>query len=351
MASLVSFVTKMRNDIPPRTASFAGSHGPIAWLGLNAMGRKPDRAACASVKRSFLSSIERGGCDFYFDVQWHKEGSPALECPAQTSQKLPVLDVGQLDNLESPVEGVGNFEAACVRGSDYYNAVSASVAALCEKGYIPLTISDSHRTTLAALEGIKNVGHDNVTLWHISADSRLSTADGVVKRALERKLTKGLVQFGQRHLTTKCRVLRREHEVKYADAHALYDRGLFTLKDSRNQFPVYLSIDLDVLEPCFAPGVDGDPDAGGFSTRDLLHLIQVIRCPNFIGMDIVGYEPENDVYRKSGGDGITSHVAAKVAKEVILKALTASGKTRMDIEDMVAREKLQGNHPGTYPER
>lgn len=350
MASLVNFVTKIRNDVPVRTASFAGNHGPIAWLGLNAMGRAPAAAACSSMKRSFLSSVKNGGCDFYFDVQWHEEGSPALQCPASSSLKLPVLDVGTLHNEDEPVT-CGDFEKACIRDTNYYRAVSASVAALCEKGYIPLTLSDSHRTTLAALEGIKAVGHDNVTLWHFSADTRLSTPDGIVKRCIERQLCKGITQMGQRCTTSRARLLRKEAEIKYADCHALYDRGVFTLKDARNQFPVYLSVDLDVLDPAFAPGVDGDPESSGFTVQALCHIIHAMRCPNIIGMDIVGYEPENDIYRKCGGDGITSIAAAKLAKEMCFKAITSSGKTRMEIEEMVKMEKMKGNHPGQYPEK
>lgn len=370
MAALYQFVQHVRTNIPSRTASFAGHHGPIAWLGVNSLGRPADEAACASIKRSFLTASRNGGCDFYFDVAWHKEGSPAIECPPDTTAKLSVLDCGSLNNdvavtlpadadadaasAAAPLSPEGKaaklFERGCARDSDYYKAVTATVSSLTEKGYIPLCVGDSPNITVAALDGIRQVtGNDNIVVVHFSADTRMGTADGAMKRILERKLAKGVTQFGQRTVTSAARAIRKTYEVRHADAHALYDRGIFTLKDIRQGYPVYLSVDLDVLEPCFAPGV-AQPEAGGFATRELVHLLSVLRAPSIVGMDIVGYAPENDVYRRCGGDGVTSIAAAKVLKEMVLKAMTASSTTRLELSEYIQQQKVQGNHPGQYPE-
>ena len=77
--------------------------------------------------------------------------------------------------------------------------------------------------------------------------------------------------------------------------------------------PVYLSIDLDVLDPAFAPGVSHH-EPGGMSVRDVLHIIQ-----NFggqlIGGDLVELNPERDL------NGVTAMVAAKILREMMARCL------------------------------
>ena len=77
--------------------------------------------------------------------------------------------------------------------------------------------------------------------------------------------------------------------------------------------PVYLSLDLDVLDPAFAPGIN-HYEPGGFSTRQLLQLIQSLET-NLVGADIVELNPERDVHN------ITATVAAKLIKELLAKML------------------------------
>ena len=72
--------------------------------------------------------------------------------------------------------------------------------------------------------------------------------------------------------------------------------------------PLYLSLDIDVLDPAFAPGVSHH-EPGGLSTRDVLRLIQSLRVP-IVGADIVEFNPRRDPL------GITAMVAAKFLKEI-----------------------------------
>ena len=72
--------------------------------------------------------------------------------------------------------------------------------------------------------------------------------------------------------------------------------------------PLYVSIDLDVLDPGCAPGVSHH-EPGGMSVRDLLRFIHMIKNP-IVGADIVEYNPTRDF------QGMTAMVAAKITKEV-----------------------------------
>ena len=72
--------------------------------------------------------------------------------------------------------------------------------------------------------------------------------------------------------------------------------------------PVYVSIDLDGLDPAFAPGV-AHPEPGGLSTRDVISLLHRIRVP-IAGADVVEHSPRNDIR------DLTARVAAKLLKEI-----------------------------------
>jgi arginase len=73
--------------------------------------------------------------------------------------------------------------------------------------------------------------------------------------------------------------------------------------------PLYLSLDLDVLDPAFAPGIS-HYEPGGLSTRQVLDILHALPCPP-VGADIVELNPDRDIH------GMTAMVAAKLVKEVI----------------------------------
>ena len=77
--------------------------------------------------------------------------------------------------------------------------------------------------------------------------------------------------------------------------------------------PVYISIDLDGLDPAFAPGVS-HPEPGGLSTREIIDIISNIDG-KVIGADIVEYNPDRDI------NNLTAITAAKLLKEVMGKIL------------------------------
>lgn len=76
-------------------------------------------------------------------------------------------------------------------------------------------------------------------------------------------------------------------------------------------YPVYLSMDIDVVDPAFTPGT-GTPEPGGFSSREALEFIKEIKSLNLIGCDLVEVAP---VYDNSD---ITSIFAAKLVREILV---------------------------------
>ena len=72
--------------------------------------------------------------------------------------------------------------------------------------------------------------------------------------------------------------------------------------------PLYISIDLDALDPAFAPGVS-HYEPGGLTSRELVSVLHRVPGP-IIGADIVEYNPTRDI------NGMTAVVAAKLVKEL-----------------------------------
>ncbi|KAI2612513.1 Arginase/deacetylase [Hypoxylon fragiforme] len=89
--------------------------------------------------------------------------------------------------------------------------------------------------------------------------------------------------------------------------------------------PVYLSIDIDVLDPAFAPGT-GTPEPGGWTTRELIRILRGIEKLNLVGADVVEVAP---AYQGAGEE--TALAAAQVVFEVlssmVKKGLEGMGKT------------------------
>jgi len=65
------------------------------------------------------------------------------------------------------------------------------------------------------------------------------------------------------------------------------------ITDRAGHLPVYLSIDIDVLDPAFAPGT-GTPEAGGLNSRELLRILRGLTSVNLIGGDVVEVAPPYD---------------------------------------------------------
>jgi len=77
--------------------------------------------------------------------------------------------------------------------------------------------------------------------------------------------------------------------------------------------PLYITFDMDCLDPAFAPGIS-HREPGGLSTREALSVIQSLNA-NVIGADVVELNPTQDV------SDVTEMVAAKVFKEIVAKML------------------------------
>jgi len=207
------------------------------------------------------------------------------------------LDLGgilDMDAVESAVSGILGREARLVcLGGDHsvtYPVLRGYAAAFRARGAAGRRLDvlhlDAHNDLYDEFEG-----------------DRLSHACPFA-RACEEGLIDRLVQVGIRGMTTALRTQAERFGAEVVGMPA-WDRG------ARPSFPgdFYLSLDLDALDPAFAPGVS-HLEPGGLSTREVVGLIQ--SCPGvLVGADIVELNPLLD------RDGVTAMVGAKFLKEII----------------------------------
>ena len=93
--------------------------------------------------------------------------------------------------------------------------------------------------------------------------------------------------------------------------------------------PVYLSVDIDVLDPGLAPG-KGTPEAGGWTTRELIRILRGIESLNVVGADVVEVSPAYD------GPG---EATALAASQVVYEILTSIVMKGLRMGEAEVREK------------
>jgi arginase family enzyme len=132
---------------------------------------------------------------------------------------------------------------------------------------------------------------------------------------MEEKKAKRLIQVGIRTLNGH----QREQAEKFG-VEIIEMRQLPALDKMKLQGPVYISFDMDVLDPAFAPGIS-HREPGGMSVREVLAHWNAI-TGNIVAADIVEFNPAQDV------SNMTSIVAAKLLKEMLGKMIAGAGEVR-----------------------
>ena len=192
-------------------------------------------------------------------------------------------------------------------------AIESGVGRLLARGATPIVLGGDHSITYPVMRAFR--GHlTGLTIVHLDAHGdlydefegdRFSHACPFA-RIMEAGLASRLLQIGIRTLTAHQREQAKKFGVEIYDATRWAQAPLESVTA-----PLYLSIDIDVLDPACAPGVS-HPEPGGLSTREVLSLIHRLPCA-VSGADIVEYNPTNDVR------DLTARVAAKMIKEVVAR--------------------------------
>ena len=229
-------------------------------------------------------------------------------------EKVAVHDWGDVDILEDLVETLGRVKSVC--------------SELLESKKIPIMVGGEHSITKAAADALPE---DTALL---SFDAHLDLRDEFLgeklshatfmRRVSERLGSDHIMEVGIRAFSKPELDFARESGVTMITPQDLRKTGIpktaQKIRGFQSQFSHnYVTVDIDVLDPAFAPGV-GNPEPDGLSTDDLLTLIDASMSSNTVGLDLVEVSPQLD-------SGQTAAVGVKVIFEAIAALSTRSHKT------------------------
>lgn len=213
-----------------------------------------------------------------------------------------LIEIGVIDRGDLALAGLGMDEAL--------RLIAEGVRAAAEDGLV-ITLGGEHTVTLGAVRGLRDYLPDLAVL---SVDAHLDLLDEylgvrvghatVARRLLDEVGHAGLLQVGIRSGTKEEFLLARHN--------LLTNPGLNLTPHARAALlgrPVYLSIDIDVLDPAFAPGT-GYPEPGGPSFVDLADFLYSLDGLQIIAADVCEVLPALDPA------AITSAAAAKLVREI-----------------------------------
>lgn len=208
-------------------------------------------------------------------------------------------------------------------------AVEAEVARLAAAHVIPVVIGGDHSITLPILRALAN-RHGPLAVVHLDAHLDISGADvwgdafhhgTPFKHAIQ----DGLIEDGQLYQIgirgprggAQDDALVQAHGHTAISAEQVGERGPRrignALREQIGRRPVYVTCDIDAIDPAFAPGT-GTPVPGGLTTREALSVIHGLAGLDLCGADVVEYCPPLD------HADITAHLAAHLAWEMIALA-------------------------------
>lgn len=245
------------------------------------------------------SSFERGAAAGPAAIRaalWSERGNLACEAGLEIGSDIALIDDGDLPLTEDTAAD----DAAVVR----------HVALIHSSGEVPLALGGDHAVTLPLVAAVA-AHHGPVNILHFDAHPDLyadfagnpRSHASPFARIMEGGHAKRLIQVGIRTLTRHCREQADRFGVEILPMADFTPANVPLLER-----PLYISIDLDGIDPSEAPGV-AHPEPGGLTVREVLAVLRAQTAP-IVGADIVELNPMRD-----RGD-VTAILAAKLVREL-----------------------------------
>ena len=228
----------------------------------------------------------------------------AFNCDSANTCTESGFDLGEDDGFIFQ----GNMKISA--GNKAIEEITLHASGIAAQGISPLFLGGDHAITYPLVKGLSDKYKD-LNILHFDAHPDLyDEFEGdryyhscPFARIMEGGLAKRLVSVGIRTMTPHQKEQAERFGVETVDMMS-FDPNTVQEFDG----PVYLSLDLDVLDPAFAPGVSHH-EPGGLTTRELIRAIQSFKG-NLVGADIVEYNPYRDI------QNVTAMVSAKLMKEI-----------------------------------
>lgn len=223
----------------------------------------------------------------------------------------PYLD---LDLADYKIADVGDVDLPFGNTTRALKMLNETATTILNTDKKPLMIGGEHLVSLPVIEALVKK-YPDLHIIHFDAHTDLRedylgeplSHASVMRRAWDLIGDNRIFQFGIRS------GLKTEFE--WAKSHTILQRfnteGLLETITALKGKPVYLTIDLDVLDPSVFPGT-GTPEPGGITMKELLDALTALKVLPLVGADVVELSPHYDA------SGVSTAVACKVIREVSL---------------------------------
>lgn len=249
------------------------------------------------------------------------KGPQAIRAASTGDAINPWTESGVNLEEEANIVDLGDIE---VTGSfwDVFSRTEEKVWEILEKRAVPVALGGDHSLTYPIIKAFARK-HNRLDILHFDAHpdlydelygDRYSHACPFA-RIVEEGYVANLVQVGIRAATGQHREMARKHGIRMIEMKDIGQAMALTFSN-----PLYISVDMDALDPAFAPGVSHH-EAGGLSTRQVLNMLHALEGL-IVGLDVVEVNPDRDTA------GITAAAAVKIIMEVIGK-IVASRRTKL----------------------
>ena len=231
----------------------------------------------------------------------------ALFCNSSNMFSESGLDLGS----EGIWEDAGNLNLKNLKGQAAFFKIRSAILDLLQKGDHLIGLGGDHSVSWPTIDAHSEI-YPSLNILHFDAHpdlydsllgNRYSHASPFA-RLMETGKFQRLVQVGIRTLNKHQKEQAERFGVEIYEMSDLSKVNKITFEG-----PVFCSVDLDVLDPAFAPGVSHF-EPGGMSTRFLLDFLRTFKG-NLVGADIVELNPRRDFH------DLTAMVGAKILKELI----------------------------------
>jgi agmatinase len=218
---------------------------------------------------------------------------------------------------------------------DTFERIQGALAPVFARSLVPFVAGGDHSIVLPILRAQKAARGAPVSLLHFDAHfdtwerywgSKRYTHGTWVKRAYE----EGLVArdqvfqvgirsslYAEEDVGNNAALVRRTYTTEDVDERG-YRPIAEELAAAIGDRPVYVSVDIDVLDPAFAPGT-GTPEPGGLTTREMQHFLRELHRLRVVGFDLVEVAPQYDH---------TGQVTALAAANLLFEAMCAVARGR-----------------------
>ncbi|MDP2952982.1 MAG: agmatinase [Chloroflexota bacterium] len=301
----------------PRTLDLEELEAQVAFLGVPFDVATNDRPGSRFAPQAIREASMR-----YNDL---RQGWLDLERGVSILQGVTLADCGDVDIRVKPLE-------------DIYDQITEAVGQILARRAFPVLVGGDHAITFPAVRAFQ--GHP---LWVVSFDAHLDFTDeylGVrlshdneMRRIAELPFVQGVSFIGPRGMVN--RRAPYDEALKYGarviTAEELAEKGILALRDLPPMERIYLSMDIDVLDPAVCPGT-GYPEPGGLSYYQMRKAIEFVAgLGQIVGLDLMEVNP---IYDPSGR-------TARTAAYLILHALGLALRARERAKERLGKRQTR----------